>query len=243
MAVRHRTSPMYNERGDFFMSVQRKSIDKVKRMTAIAMFCALAFVCTAMIKVPVMFLTLDVKDFLIILCALLFGPLAGLAVAIAVPFLEFFTISDTMVYGLVMNLLSSVTFSMVTGLIYHYKKSLTGAIVGLVSGVFAVTAVMMLANLLVTPYFMGATVEYVASIIPTVLLPFNLTKAMLNAALVLLFYKPLSNVLKRVGFLPKSAREQEGKASKKSIMRSVLISTVALLVIAGSLSIILFVLK
>lgn len=226
------------------MRTNSKSIEKVKKMTAIAMFCALAYVCTVLIKVPVMFLTLDVKDSLIILCSLLFGPIAGLAVAIIVPLLEYFTISVTREYGLIMNLLSSVTFSMVTGLIYRYKKSLTGAIVGLVSGAFAVTAVMMLANLLITPHFMGASLQEVIDLIPKLLLPFNLTKAVLNAAIVLLLYKPLSVTLKRIGFLPKTKKAlEEQPQMKNGKLRSILIALVAILVIAGSLAVILFVLK
>jgi len=226
------------------MSYTKKPINKIKRMTAVAMFCALAYACTCLIKVPVMFLTLDIKDSLIILCSLLFGPIAGLFIAIAVPLLEFITISETGVYGLIMNLLSSITFSMVTGLIYRYKKSLGGAIAGLLSGVFAVTAVMMLANLLVTPHFMGTTMDAVASMIPTILLPFNLTKALLNAAIVLLLYKPLSTVLKRIGFLDSSSKASSDTAKKKTnVLRSVLISVIAVAIIAGSLSIILFVLR
>ena len=137
------------------------------------MFCALAYVCMLVIKIPVQFLTLDVKDSLIVLCSLIFGPLSGLAIAGVVPFLELITISGTGVYGFIMNVLSSVTFSMTAGLIYRYKKSLAGAVVGLLSAVFAVTSVMILANLLVTPYYMGAPTEAVVAMIPTVLLPFN----------------------------------------------------------------------
>ena len=238
-------SPVILEREFFyFMHTNTKSIEKVKKLTAVAMFCALAYVCTVLIKVPVMFLTLDVKDSLIILCSLLFGPIAGLAIAIVVPLLEFITVSDTGVYGLIMNLLSSITFSMVTGIIYRYKKSLTGAIVGLVSGVFAVTAVMMLANLLITPHFMGAPVEAVIELIPKLLLPFNLTKAVLNAAIVLLLYKPLSVTLKRIGFLPKTKKAVEEQPQiKNGKLRSILIALIAILVIAGSLAVILFVLK
>ncbi|MBQ9805509.1 MAG: ECF transporter S component [Clostridia bacterium] len=226
------------------MSYTKKPINKIKKMTAVAMFCALAYACTCLIKVPVMFLTLDIKDSLIILCSLLFGPFAGLFIAIAVPLLEFITVSDTGIYGLIMNLLSSITFSMVTGMIYRYKKSLMGAIVGLLSGVFAVTAVMMLANLVVTPHFMGTTMDAVASMIPTILLPFNLTKALLNAAIVLLLYKPLSTVLKRIGFLESAPKADSDTAKKKkSVLRSVLISVIAVAIIAGSLAIILFVLQ
>ena len=69
------------------MSANTKSAQKVKQMTAVAMFCALAYVCACFIKVPVGFLSLDVKDAFIILCSLLFGPISGLFIAIAVPLL------------------------------------------------------------------------------------------------------------------------------------------------------------
>ena len=226
------------------MSHHLRSSAKVKKLTAVAMFCALAFACTALIKVPVGFLTLDVKDALIILCSLLFGPIAGLAVAVIVPLLEYMTISATREYGLIMNLLSSITFSMVTGLIYRYKKSLGGAVIGLVSGIFAVTSVMMLANLLITPHYMGTTMDVVVDMIPKVLFPFNLFKSILNAAIVLLLYKPLSTTLKRIGFLPRSRKSAENAPSVKDThLRSILTTTIALLVIAGSLVILLFVLK
>lgn len=207
------------------------------------MFCALSYVCTVLIKVPVQFLTLDVKDALIVLCALIFGPISGVAVAVIVPALEFLTISGTGVYGLIMNVLSSVTFSVTAGLIYRYKKSLTGAVVGLASAVFAVTSVMLLANLLVTPYYMGAPVEAVIAMIPTVLLPFNFIKATLNAAIVLLLYKPLSNVLKRFGFL--RTNENASKVDSKAYrsVRSLIVTAIAVVIIVVSLLVIFFVLR
>lgn len=232
------------QKGDFFMSANTKSAQKVKQMTAVAMFCALAYVCACFIKVPVGFLSLDVKDAFIILCSLLFGPISGLFIAIAVPLLEFITISDTGVYGLVMNLLSSITFSMVTGWIYRYKKSLMGAVIGLLSGVFAVTAVMMLANLLITPLFMKTTVDAVAKMIPTLLLPFNLIKAVLNASIVLLLYKPISTGLKRIGFIPEDPQKRTGAVARVGgWLRSLWITLIAVALIAGSLAIIFFVLQ
>ena len=212
---------------------------KLKRMSVTAMFCALAFVLTY-IKIPVAFLSLEIKDSMIVLCTLLFGPVSGLVIAILVPLLELVTHSSTGVYGLVMNILSSVTFSMVTGLIYKYKKSFYGAIVGLLSGVFAVTAVMIAANLLITPYYMGVSMQEVALLIPKMLLPFNLVKATLNAAVVLLLYKPISNVLKKTGFLRTS---QESVETVKNTKRSVLVTAIAVGVIVGSLLVIFFVLK
>lgn len=213
---------------------------KIKKLTVTAMFCALAFVLTY-IKIPVMFLSLEIKDSMIVLCTLLFGPLSGLVIAILVPLLELMTHSSTGVYGLIMNILSSVTFAMVTGLIYKYKKSFYGAIAALISGVFAVTAVMVLANLFITPYYMGTTMQAVATLIPKVLLPFNLVKATLNGAIVLLLYKPMSTILKRTGCLEAKASTEGTKAVKSA--RSIVVTVVAIGVIALSLAIIFFVLK
>lgn len=213
----------------------------IKRLCVVAMFCALAFVLTYL-KLPVSFLSLEIKDSAIVLATLLFGPLSGLAIAVLVPLLELVSHSTTGVYGLIMNMLSSVTFCMVTGVIYKYKKSFYGAIVGLLSGVFAVTAVMVLANLLVTPYYMGVSVQDVAVLIPKLLLPFNLIKATLNAAIVLLVYKPLSTVLKKARLVD-TMPQAEGDGKRNGSMRSVLVTVVALAIIALSLLIIFFVLK
>ena len=217
-----------------------KSRFTVKKLVCVAMFAALAYAVTY-IKIPVMFLSLEVKDSLIVLCTLIFGLPAGLAVAVLVPLLELITHSDTGFYGLVMNILSSVTFSMVTGLIYKYKKSFYGAIVGLASGVASVTAVMLLANLLITPYYMGVSTDAVVKLIPTVLLPFNLVKATLNAAIVLLLYKPMSNVLKKTRMVEYNL--SNNGESKKFNLRSLMVSIVAVAIIAISLCVVFFVLN
>lgn len=223
---------------------ERNAVQKIKKITAVAMFCALSYVCMLVIKIPVQFLTLDVKDSLIILCALLFGPISGIAIAVIVPLLEMITISGTGVYGFLMNMLSSVVFSATTGVIYRYKKSMSGAIIGLVSGVFAVTAVMLLANLWITPYYLGGTTQQVAAMIPKILLPFNLIKAILNAAIVLLFYKPLSNILKKIGFIHQNAtRNSDVAVRTQSTKRTVWISAVALGIIFAALAVIFFVLR
>ena len=218
----------------------RKNKFTIKKLVCVAMFAALAYAVTYL-KIPVAFLSLEVKDSLIVLCTLIFGLPAGLCIAVLVPILELITHSTTGVYGLIMNMLSSLTFAAVTGVIYKYKKNFYGAIIALISGVLSVTAVMLLANMLITPYYMGVSTEAVMKLIPTMLLPFNLVKATLNGAIVLLLYKPLSNVLKRTGFIEKKA--QSGEAKKGFNTRSIFVTLIAAAVIAGSLCIILLVLK
>ena len=222
---------------------------RIKKIVAVAMFSALAYVTTVLCgyfpKVAG-FLSLEIKDAIIVICALVFGPLSGLAIAVIVPIIESFTISVTGWYGLIMNILSSVTFVCVTGVIYKYKRSFFGAIVGLLAGVFSVTAVMCVANLLITPlyltYVVGVptTMSGVADMIPTILLPFNLIKATLNGAVVMLLYKPLSTALKKTGFV--ESRGVEDRA-KRFNLRSLIVCAVAIAIIVVSLSVMFFVLK
>lgn len=203
------------------MSVKRKNNDKIRRMVMLAMFTAMAYVVMLVIHIKVGFLTMDVKDAVITLCGLYFGPLSALLIAIVVPLLELAT-SDTGIYGLIMNMLGSVSFSVTVSLIYKWKKTLWGAIVGLVSGAAVMTAVMLMANLFITPYYMGTTMEAVRGMIPTLLLPFNLLKGLINVGAVLLLYKPLSRALRKAGVLRRGdvTLVKNGENSPRSATKS-----------------------
>jgi len=197
-------------------------------MTVTAMLCALAYVVTFLIHFKVMFLTFDLKDAVLTLAALLYGPVYGLVSAAVVALLEFVTISDTGWYGLLMNFLSSAAFACVAGLVYNRKRDLTGAVLGLVGAAGAMVAVMLVANLLITPLYMGVSVADVGALIPTLLLPFNACKAVMNAATVILLYKPLTAALRRTGVL------EHGPASYRLDMKSVLLGGTAILLIVAA---------
>lgn len=221
-----------------------KNAQKIRRMVALGMFAAMAYVAMLVIHIKVSFLTLDVKDAVITLCGLYFGPLSALIISVIVPLIELITVSDTGLYGLIMNILGSVSFSVTASLIYKWKKSFSGAILALASAAFVMTGVMMLGNLLITPYFMGVDVATVRGMIPTLLLPFNLLKAIVNVGVVLLLYKHLSTALRKAGFLPRRAVSQtaQGSAFKPSRVRILLVTLAAVLLIVGSLLIIFLVL-
>ena len=61
---------------------------------------------------------------------------------------------------------------------------------------------MLLWNYIITPIYMGSTREAVAGMLLPVIMPFNLIKSVLNAALVLVLYQPLTNILRRTHLLP-----------------------------------------
>lgn len=191
----------------------RKNDRQIKILVATALFAALAYA-VHFVHIPVGFLNLDFKDVIIAICGMYFGPVYGLILALTVPLLEFITVSSTGVYGLIMNILSSAAFVGTASLIYYFKKTLSGAVIALCSAVLAMTAVMMLANMYVTPYYMGVSREDVTAMIPTLLLPFNAIKAVLNAALTLCLYKPITKILKRSGFGKNGLSEDDVKATE-----------------------------
>lgn len=209
-----------------------KSRERVKRLVFIALFAALAYTSTLIIHPKVLFLTFDIKDAIITLAAMAFGPVAGVSISFLAALIELVTISETGLYGFIMNFLGSAVFAVTASLIYKYKKTLVGGIIGLVAAVFAMTAVMLLANIVVTPFFMKSSTADVIKMIPTILLPFNFLKALANAGLVVGFYKPISNALKAVGAI-KRREDEKLKFDKTTVILlccAVLISAAAIFV-------------
>ncbi len=184
------------------MNKKKLTLD-TRTVVGVAVFSALAFVLSLVIRFPVMFLTFDVKDAIICTSAFIYGPIAAPIVALLTALLELITnISGTGPYGFLMNFISSASLSTVASLVYRKWRTLNGAIVSMLVAVIAMVAVMMGANLLITPYYMtGGSVKAVAELIPSVLVPFNLAKGLLNAAITLLIYKPIKVAMKRAGLL------------------------------------------
>lgn len=176
---------------------------KTKKITLAAMFCALAYVSVAFIRIPVvMFLQYDPKDIIIALGGLILGPLYALLIAVLSSLVEFITVSDTGIIGLLMNVLSSAAFAFTASLIYKKKKTLSGAVIGLVAGCAAQIVIMILWNYIITPMYMGVPREEVAKMLIPVFLPFNFVKGGLNAAITFLLYKPVIGTLRKTKMIP-----------------------------------------
>ena len=223
-------------KGAYVFGVTIMKKENLKKISVAAMFCALAFIMTFMFRFKVQFLTFDFKDAVISIVSLLFGPLYGVASAAVVALLEFLSVSDTGFYGLIMNFLSSGTFALVCGSIYKFKRSFGGAILSVVFAAIGVTAVMMLANIFITPYYMGAERSMVVAMIPALLLPFNLCKSIINAASLLIIYKPITSGLKRTGLI-KSENTAKFALNKKSVILTIIS---VLVIIIAALFIILY---
>lgn len=184
----------------------------VKRLVGIAMFAALAYGVTFVFRIPVMFLTFDAKDAVITIASLMYGPFSAVVISLITVFIEFITISGTGVYGFIMNFASSATFAFTASLIYKFKRSTVGAIIGFYTACVAMVSVMLVLNIFVTPYYMmgegtlQAARESVIGLIPTLILPFNAAKALLNSAIAMLLYKPVSLAMRRSGLLVRTVK-------------------------------------
>jgi riboflavin transporter FmnP len=147
-----------------------------------------------------------------------------------VAFIEFLSVSDTGVYGLIMNALSSSAFCVTCGLFYKYRRTFSGAIWGASLAVVVMTAIMLVANWFITPYYMGVPASQVATMIPTLLLPFNLIKGAVNMGITLIIYKPLTAAFKKAGLLSGGNYTDKKKFIVLTIF-SIIVVTVCVLVI------------
>lgn len=177
-----------------------KSLERTNRLVLAAAFAAIAYLCMFLLPIKVGFLTLDIKDSVIAIGALYLGPVAGILISAVVALVEMVTISQTEIYGFFMNFLGSAVFSATVSLFYTRQKSLKRALLGLICSIVAMTSVMLAFNLIVTPVYLGQPRQAIIDMILPLLLPFNLGKGILNAALTMLLYKPISIALGHTSF-------------------------------------------
>ena len=191
----------------------KNSAWNLRRLTVMAMFIALSFAAVAFIRIPVMlWLSYEPKDVLLTIGAFLLGPVEGVIMATIVALLELVTISNTGIIGFAMNVFSSCLFVCTASLVYHRKRTLSGALIGLICGVVLATGGMLLWNYLITPLYMANTTrEQVAGMLIPLFLPFNLLKSGLNATLTMLLYKGISSALRAAKLLPPAQKQTAGK--------------------------------
>ena len=209
--------------------------NKTKKLTFGAMLCAIAYVVMMLIHVKLVpaapFLTYDPKDVVIALGGLIWGPGMAAIVTAVVALVEMVTVSDTGIIGCLMNFISTFAFAGTAALIYKKKHSLSGAVMGLVAGCIVMTGAMLLWNYLLTPIYMGTPREQVAGMLLPIFLPFNLLKAVLNAAFTFLLYKPLVISLRKAGLIETSTGAKQQKISWGMMLGALLVIAACILII------------
>lgn len=173
----------------------------IRKLVVCGMLAAMAYIIMVVLRIPMApapfdFLKFDPKDIVLAIGGFLYGPLTAGLMSLVVAFVEMLTVSTTGWIGFVMNTLSSCAFACTAALIYKQHRTAHGALIGLLSGVFAMTGTMLLWNYFISPLYMGVDRAFIAGALVPVFLPFNMLKSGINAALTILLYKPLTKALR-----------------------------------------------
>lgn len=146
---------------------------------------------------PIAFMEYDPADIPILIGTFAFGPAAGILITVVTALLQGFTVSAASgLYGILMHIIATGTYVFVAGFIYKFHKGKKSAVIALIAGTLAMTAIMVPANLTITPYFMGVPVDAVTALLPFII-AFNLIKAGVNGLITFLVYKRVSKFLRR----------------------------------------------
>ena len=205
-------------------------------IAGVGIFSALAAVVsflTSFLKIG--FLSIDVGDVVIVIASFIYGPVAGVAVSL-ISAAASFLYSGTGFWGFIMDFASSAAFVFVASFIYSRKRSFKSAIIGIGVSVITTTAFMIPMNILITPLYTKAPTEYVISLIPALLLPFNFAKTLLNGAAALVIYKPLVRAMRAAKLAPPSKSEPSEKPANPSRRPTVMALIVAAVAVAVAIA-------
>ena len=205
-------------------------MNKTKKYVIIGLMCALAYILTFVGRLPIStvgFLKYDPKDVIIVIGGFIYGPLAAIVISVIVSFIEMITISDTNIIGCIMNIVSTVSFAAVASAIYQKRRTMSGAVMALVTGMLAMTSSMIVWNYFLTPIFYGMPRSEVVKMLLPIFLPFNIIKSGLNTAFTLIVYKPFVKALRRSGLL-ESVEDRQTKANVYVIIAALFLAAMCI---------------
>jgi len=172
---------------------------KVRNLVYTGAFSALSIVLSYFIHFPLIpsapFLLYDPGDVPILIMSLKFSPVIGVVMTAIVAVLFAVLTGQGGPWGVLMHFLATGVYALVASLIYRRQKSISSAVQGLIIAPLVMTGVMVIANLLVTPLYLGVTREMVIGMLLPAIIPFNLLKGAINGIITFLLYKRVSNFL------------------------------------------------
>lgn len=192
-----------------------KSTTRVRKLTGTAMLAAVATVLMYMeFPIPIMpaFIKMDISELPALIAGFAYGPMSGIAVCLIKNLIKLPSTSTAAV-GELFNFVMGAVFVGTAALIYKYKKTRTGAIIGSVIGALVMAVIAVPYNyFIVYPAYvvmyhmpLEAIIGMYQAINPNVNgllacllvfnLPFTFFKGMVDAAICFFVYKPLSGIL------------------------------------------------
>jgi len=173
---------------------------RVRKLVILAMLIALTVV-LSFLKTPPMFgfLQYDASGAIVLLAALLFGPIEGIVVAVLAGFIRLLFPGIGAQFGVMMDIIAYLALVIPAGFLFQrFRKHLSGQLVALIIGVVCMVIMMIVANIVLTPPLSTRVLGYTitrAAVIKMILpafLPFNVLKAAANSILAFVVYKALA---------------------------------------------------
>ena len=185
----------------------------LNKLLKMAMLCAISVVFVALIRIPLFpqapWLMYDPADIPLLIGAFLYGPVAGIMMTVVTAGIQALFFSADGWVGFLMHLIASGMLVTAAGWLYQLRKTRVTAIIGLIAGVAAMTAIMIPANLVIDVNFYGMEYTAVVALLP-VIVAFNLIKSGVNALIVFVIYKPLGILL----------RAEQAKTEKRKFLKN-----------------------
>ena len=199
---------------------------RIRFITRVAMFSALAYVFYSFVKFPLPFFPsfLEVKfhNLFLIIAGLLTGPIGGVLSVIVMIGLKLITLGSSTAYvGELFDLILSLSVVLPSSLFYYFDRTRRGGLIGiLISFVLWLVVAVVLNYAFVLPFYIrfffkdnveafvgmvsktikGITTEnFMTYYLFAACLPFNAIVGFVNIAVDILVYKRISVLLKRIG--------------------------------------------
>ena len=180
--------------------------DAAKRVAVCGIFGGLALVLylIPVLRIPLgfifnaaPFLKLNFSDIPVMIAGFAYGPVVGMIIVVIKSLTKCLMTSSGFV-GELADFIVSLTFVLPAAIIYHFKKSKKGALIGLAVGTIVSTIAACFTNWLILLPMYHWKGNYAYTIFAGIL-PFNLVKNVLISVLVLLIYKKISNIISKLG--------------------------------------------
>jgi riboflavin transporter FmnP len=169
--------------------------NSVLHLAQMGMLAAVSIVLVAFVRIPLIpavpFLEYDMADAPIMIAAMLFGTLPSLLILFVVSVIQAFLFGGNGWVGLVMHFVASGALVILVGQFYSRKQRMVDAIIGMVLGTIAMTAIMIPMNYIFTVNFFGTPKAVVDEMMLPGIIPFNLIKAGLNSLITGVVFKAL----------------------------------------------------
>lgn len=166
---------------------------KSKRITGIGLLVALSIIVGYFIHFPVLpqapFLLYDPGSVFLLIGSFKLGPKIGLLMSLLTALLFALITGQGGPYGALMNFLATGTLVFVASQIYFLNHTKKGAVLGVILGTVAMTLIMVPANLVITPLYLGVSRDIVTKMLLPAIIPFNLIKGILSGVITLIVYK------------------------------------------------------